>query len=1150
MSQTDQSLELPSLKNYRLSFKPNEPSLLGYFLSEIGKKQTDTFCILAPDLTSAKKIEKAYRLFKKPEEPELAFFPEWETLPYDNFSPRPASTSERFNLLYQLTQSQPMLLLTTLHNALTYIQPPEYLHANAFVLKTGQTIDPLEYTQNITKQGYRNVAEVHEPGTFVKRAGLIDIFPMSSKKPYRIDFFDDTIESIYSFDPKTQRTLKSIDNITLLPAHECPMDEKSQTIFRTQARERLGLAFREDPRYQQVSSGESFGGMTALLPLFFDTKATLLDYLPQGTHFILPTQHKAHIKDFEHYCKGRYVLTQEKQASLAPKDLWINAEALTKKINNLEKTNEDDEKTEHKAFHILFKEQAQALANPPKPKTEDVFLNVINWFKQQQKTKRLLICAGSFGRATILQDWLKLHEHPTQLFEHHLDFLTSKHNLGITVSQMGESIFFPKYALTVLSEHDYAPMKQTNEAAVEDEKHATITDLFDDLSHMAVGDPVVHQKHGVGRFGGLVTLEQHNKPIECVKITYKDNALLYLPIQQMGLLSSYSGKKEEAPLDMLGGKQWAKKTQKAKEAIEDLAADLLKLHAKRAQEPGFTFKLPEKAYVDFCLRFPYTETKDQQRTIDETLADMCSAKRMDRLVCGDVGFGKTEVAMRAAFLAALNQKQVAILVPTTLLAEQHLESFLARFHYLPVRIACLSRLRDKTEQAKTLSALASGHIDIVIGTHQLLQKTVQFKQLGLLIIDEEHRFGVKAKEQMKKIKASVDLLTLTATPIPRTLDMTLSGLKDLSLIASPPKTRQPIKTMVQPFNVDQIVEAIIRECHRGGQVYYVCNDIKKLDERKRMIQEKTNVSVDITHGQMPPAAIEKIMYQFHQQATQVLLTTTIIESGIDVPNANTIIVERADRFGIAQLHQLRGRVGRAHQQAYAYLFTPEWGRCTKEAKMRLEAISQHTELGAGFVLSTADLEIRGAGMLLGEKQAGHVQHIGYHLYLEWLKEAIKTLREGHGDGIKKAVSHVTIQTKIPALIPESYMPDVHQRMALYQKISRSTAEDELDNLKINWMDRFGDMPEQLNHLFKLAYIALKANEMGVECIQCNTSNVVFSFDEHHENLDQKKLIASIMDPTSQLALLGKDKIKMHTTNDPTTQLDALNAFLASYRKIN
>jgi transcription-repair coupling factor (superfamily II helicase) len=1129
-------------------------TLLAYevVFAQIKTTQQHPLCIIVSDLQSAKSLLAAHQLFSGPNSSSLILFPDWETLPYDDFSPRPESTSRRFELLYRLLQGEPLSIVVTLSNALRLLQPMDYLKQNAFILNQGQTLDPMICSTQLIEQGYRSVREVHEPGTFVKRAGLIDLFPMSSPNPYRIDFFDDTVDSIYTMHPESQRSLKKVDSITLLPAHECPVDEEGQTNFRQNGRDIFGLGFRDDLRYKQISRGEVVGGIESLLPLFFKKTATLLDYFPESTQIIIPSTPQKKIKTYFEQLHNRFIVAQKKHQLLPPEACYATPSPFLKRCALFANSKKNTATALSQRPFVTIKQQSYSIPKGLKKTEERHLAHVLDWLNRTPRLKRILVCLSSMGHATLLREWLEQHNTIKDKKCDHFDivpdfdaFISSQLTLGLVVNSLSNSIFLPDQGIAILSESDWTTQHIPDLQETEQSKLDVINEQLHQLKTLSVGEPIVHQKHGVGRFLGLVTLEEEQHATECVKIRYQDDAILYIPIQKMGLLSCYSGHPSQAPLDTLGSKRWQQKTQRAKEAIEDVAASLLALNAKREQTPGHQFKMPKEAYTEFSLAFPYVETVDQKRTIQEVIDDMCSTKRMDRLICGDVGFGKTEVAIRAAFIAVSNHKQVAILVPTTLLAEQHWESFITRFHDLPIQIDCFTRLHNTAQQDNTVKGISNGRVDIVIGTHKMLYKKLPFKDLGLLIIDEEHRFGVQAKEKIKALKPSVDLLTMTATPIPRTLDMTISGLKDLSLIASPPNTRRPVKTIIQPYNIDDIISAIERECHRGGQVYYVHNDIKTLHQRQIILSELLSVTVGIAHGQMPIKQMEKTMYLFHQQAIKVLCTTTIIESGINIPNANTIIIERADQFGLAQLHQLRGRVGRAHQQAYAYCLIPDH-RLNKEARMRLDAIACHTALGSGFAIATADLEVRGAGMLLGEKQTGHIEHIGYTLYLEWLQDAIRTLDQNNELTSLNNISQVDMQLGIPALIPESHMPDVHQRMVFYQKLSNSCTGDQIDALQIQWIDRFGEMPEPVKRLFEQANLAIKANLMRINSIKSTPAGLVLSFNADTLKVNTEQLILSLKEPNPVVELMGRNQIKLKSKKENNQQLDVLNDFFKQH----
>jgi len=1062
--------------------------------------------------------------------PDLSIhlLPDWETLPYDHFSPHPDLVSERLATLYQITQNACDVVIIPAGTALVRLPPQAFLAAHTFMLKKGQKLDLEALRLQCAEAGYHHVNQVMSPGEFSLRGGLIDLFPMGSALPYRLDLFDDEIETIRTFDVDTQRSLFPVGEIRLLPAREFPLDTKGITRFRQSFRE----IFEGDPSkcriYKDVSNGIAPGGIEWYLPMFFEQTATLFDYLPADAMLCLHGDLDAAAQSFWQETQGRHrMLDHDKERPiLNPKTLLVDAAdffVATHRFARLQ-LNADaptalpDLNIERRAEHPLHK---------------------LKTYLQDFKG-RVLIAAESLGRRETMTQLMAEHGLRPKPCDDWAAFLASDEPLMLVVAPLHNG-FVTANALAFITEAELYPTQVRQERRREKDRARSTEGMLKDLSELRENDPVVHEQHGVGRYRGLVNLDFGEGETEFLLLEYappgKDSPpdKLYVPVSQLFVISRYSGgPPESAPLHRLGSGQWDKAKKRALKQIRDTAAELLNLYAMRAARKGHAFTLGLHDYEAFAEGFPFEETPDQLAAIEAVINDMQSGRPMDRLVCGDVGFGKTEVALRAAFVAVMGGRQVAVLVPTTLLAEQHYNNFCDRFADWPIKIAEISRFRTAKEQKEALAGLAEGKIDIIIGTHRLIQKDVQFKNLGLVILDEEHRFGVRQKEQLKAMRAEVDVLTLTATPIPRTLSMAMEGLREFSVIATPPQKRLSIKTFVSSWSEGVICEAVMRELKRGGQVYFLHNEVDTIynmrDKLEKMLPE---ARIGIAHGQLRERELEHVMRDFYHQRFNILLCTTIIETGIDVPTANTIIMNKADRFGLAQLHQLRGRVGRSHHQAYAYLLTEPDIKITPQAEKRLDAIQLMEDLGAGFHLAMHDLEIRGAGELLGDSQSGEMQEIGFNLYSDMLTHAVKQLQAGKEPSLDAPLGVTTeINLHTPALLPDAYCPDVHERLVIYKRLANCTTDDQLETMQEELIDRFGMPPPQTEALLECHQLRIAAKTMGIVKIDASDAAIQLQFDLQAD-LDPMKLV-KILQTNRYARMNGPDKLRV-TVSKPDIQ---------------
>jgi transcription-repair coupling factor (superfamily II helicase) len=1055
----------------------------------------------------------------------VRLLPDWETLPYDHFSPHQDLVSERLATLWAALQGELDILLVPASTAVYRLAPPGFMAAYTFAFRKGERIDAEKFRTQVTLAGYAHVTQVVSPGEYSIRGGLIDLFPMGSAVPYRLDLFDDEIESIKTFDVDTQRTIYPVPEVRLLPAREFPLDDAGRTRFRQRFRE----AFEGDPArsgiYKDVSQGIASAGIEYYLPLFFEDTATVFDYLPADAVFVTLGDAADAIAAFWKDTRSRHTLLQGDAARplLPPEALFLTDEAFFAAA---------------KAYGRLALPAKNGL---PDGSTATLPEIAVDRRAEDPLTKLKGFLAGEPGRVLLLAESPGRRETlAAMLTEHGLRpaasadlaaFLAGDATLALGVGPLHTGFACPGIAFITETElYAGAPRRTRREAA----RKASFDNWLKDLTELKVGDPVVHESHGIGRYRGLIRMDLGTGEQEFLELHYANEAKLFVPVAQLHVISRYSGAEPEAaPLHTLGSGQWEKAKRKAAEQARDTAAELLALYAARAARQGHAFAFSENDYEAFADGFGFEETADQAAAIAAVIEDMRSGKPMDRLVCGDVGFGKTEVALRAAFCAVAGGKQVAVLCPTTLLCEQHFQTFVDRFADWPVRVAEISRFKTAKESAQALQALADGKIDIIIGTHKLIGKDVKFSRLGLVVIDEEHRFGVRQKETLKAMRAEVDVLTLTATPIPRTLAMSMEGLRDFSVIATAPQKRLAIKTFVTRLSDGIIREAVLRELKRGGQVYFLHNEVDTIENMRERLEELVpEARIVIGHGQMAERELERVMRDFTGQRANLLLCTTIIETGIDNPHANTILINRSEKFGLAQLHQLRGRVGRSHHQAYAYLLVQDEKAMTKQARQRLEAIQMSEELGSGFYLAMHDLEIRGAGEVLGDSQSGEMQEVGFNVFTDMLNRAVAALRQGKHLEVADLTKPLGIGTEInlrtPALLPDAYCPDVHERLTLYKRLSNCESASELDTLQEELIDRFGELPLQAQALLATHRLRLMVAPLCVQKLDATNDQITLQFSpEFNKNPPIEPIrIIHLIQNDRRYKLAGQDKISL------------------------
>lgn len=1047
----------------------------------------------------------------------IALLPDWETLPYDHFSPHGDLVSERLATLWQIRNGECDVVIAPVTTALTRLSPVSFLLGRTFWLKQKQRLDVDRLRADMVTAGYQHVSQVVAPGEFSLRGGLVDLFPMGSALPYRIDLFDDEIDSLKTFDPDTQRTLYPVPEIRLLPAREYPTDEDGVTAFRQHYREKMEGDPSKSRIYKDVSNNLWPAGIEYYLPLFFDSTATLFDYLGDNARLIVHGGVMAAAEEFWRDAHSRYQMAggNPERPVLPPVELFLRPDELMgalKPYSRLELHGDGN------ADYLPLPDLAvDRRADNPLTKLDDF---------TRRYGGRVLIAAESLGRRETLFHFLQEHGIKAKAVDDWHSFAHGKMALGLIHAPLFNGFELHPQQIAIVTEAElYQHIARSHGKR---RKSAANSDaMLRDLAEVKVGDPVVHEAHGIGRYMGLVSIDLGEGETEMMQLEYAEGATLYVPVAQLQLISRYAGHtSDNVQLHRLGSPAWDKAKKKAAEKARDTAAELLNLYAQRAAREGHSFTLNHHDYDAFAAGFGFEETPDQASAIEAVIHDMTSGRPMDRLVCGDVGFGKTEVALRAAFVAVMGGKQVAVLVPTTLLAEQHFQNFSDRFADWPVRIAELSRFKSAKEVKQAMEGLAAGSIDIVIGTHKLVQPDVSFKNLGLVIIDEEHRFGVRQKEQLKRLRANVDVLTLTATPIPRTLSMALEGLREFSAITTAPSRRLAVKTFVSPISNGVIREAMLREFKRGGQVFFLHNEVDTIENmREKLAELVPEARIGVAHGQLRERELEQVMRDFLQVRFNVLLCSTIIETGIDIPNANTILINRADKFGLAQLHQLRGRVGRSHHQAYAYLLTGEG--MTRDAQKRLEAIQASEELGAGFYLAMHDLEIRGAGEVLGEGQSGEMQEVGFSLFTEMLKQAVRDLKKGREPDLDAPLGVTTeINLHSPALLPDEYCPGVHERLVIYKRLATCDSEDEIDTIHEELIDRFGLPPQTVKTLIESHRLRLAAREMGIQKLDASEVAIQLTFVPNPP-IDPMKIIQLIQSKRNY-KLAGQDKLRVES----------------------
>ncbi len=1082
--------------------------------------------IVTADAADAQRLVEEITFFA----PDLrcGLFPDWETLPYDTFSPHQDLISERLATLWRISQGEADVVLVPATTALYRVAPPSFLAGYTFHFRVKQKLQEAKLKAQLTLAGYSHVTQVVSPGEYAVRGGLIDLFPMGSPVPYRVDLFDDEIDSIRTFDPDSQRSLYPVPEVRLLPGREFPMDDGARARFRTRWRELLEGDPTRSRIYKDMGNGVATAGIEYYLPLFFDETATVFDYLGPQASVVMHGDLEPVLQRFWQDTRDRHRLMQgdPERPVLPPQALFLEPED----------------------FYARANQHAQLALRPASPEPAQAALDVGLGLARlpeiavlrgaedplaplkahaARTTQRLLVLAESDGRRESLLDFLRASGVSPPAFDSLAEFQASDEKIGIATAPLAQGFAWVEGGIDFITETELFAAGVSVRRRRKQEQVSDVEALIKDLSELNVGDPVVHAQHGIGRYRGLVNMDMGQGSTEFLHLEYADKASLYVPVSQLHQISRYTGvSADEAPLHRLGSGQWEKARRKAAEQVRDTAAELLNIYARRAAREGHAFRYSPQDYEAFANDFGFDETADQNAAIHAVIQDMISPQPMDRLVCGDVGFGKTEVALRAAFVAVTGGRQVAFLAPTTLLAEQHYQTLVDRFSKWPVKIAEMSRFRSQKEITAAAKGIADGTIDIVVGTHKLLSESVKFKNLGLLIIDEEHRFGVRHKEAMKALRAEVDVLTLTATPIPRTLGMALEGLRDLSVIATAPQRRLAIKTFVRSEDNGVIREAVLRELKRGGQVYFLHNEVETIENRRQRLQELLpEARIAIAHGQMPERELERVMRDFVAQRHNVLLCSTIIETGIDVPTANTIVISRADKFGLAQLHQLRGRVGRSHHQAYAYLLVPDTEGLTKQAAQRLDAIQAMEELGSGFYLAMHDLEIRGAGEVLGENQSGNMLEVGFQLYNEMLSEAVKSLKAGKEPDLLSPLSVTTeINLHAPALLPDDYCGDVHLRLSFYKKLATAKSSDQIDGLLEEIVDRFGKLPAQAQTLIDVHRLRVLARPYGVVKVDAAPGVIQITF-RPNPPVDPMKII-ELVQKNRHIKLAGNEKLRI------------------------
>ncbi len=1076
--------------------------------------------IVTADATDAQRLLEEIAFFA----PDLrcALFPDWETLPYDTFSPHQDLISERLATLWRISQGDADVVVVPATTALYRVAPPSFLAGYTFHFRVKQKLEEAKLKAQLTLAGYSHVTQVVSPGEYAVRGGLIDLFPMGSQVPLRVDLFDDEIDSIRTFDPDSQRSLYPVPEVRLLPGREFPMDDDARARFRNRWRELLDGDPTKSRIYKDIGNGVATAGIEYYLPLFFEDTATVFDYIGEAATVVLHGDLEPAFQRFWQDTRDRYRLVQgdPERPALPPETLFLTAEQFYGRANEHAQLaiRGNEETSPYVELEVLPPMAVVRGADEPLAKFKDHLRNTLH---------RVLVLAESDGRRESLLDFLHASHLAPPAFDSLAEFKSSDEKLGIATAPLNTGFSWLEEGIDFVTETELFAAGPTTRRRKKQEQVSDVEALIKDLSELNVGDPVVHTQHGIGRYKGLVNMDLGQGSTEFLHLEYADNATLYVPVSGLHQISRYTGvSADEAPLHKLGSGQWEKARRKAAEQVRDTAAELLNIYARRAAREGHAFRFSAQDYETFANDFGFEETADQNAAIHAVIQDMISPQPMDRLVCGDVGFGKTEVALRAAFIAITGGKQVAFLAPTTLLAEQHYTTLVDRFSKWPIKVAEVSRFRSGKEVTATIKGLAEGSVDIVVGTHKLLSESTKFKNLGLLIIDEEHRFGVRHKEAMKAMRAEVDVLTLTATPIPRTLGMALEGLRDLSVIATAPQRRLAIKTFVRNEGNGVIREAVLRELKRGGQIYFLHNEVETIQNRRERLEALLpEARIAVAHGQMPERDLERVMRDFIAQRYNLLLCSTIIETGIDVPTANTIVISRADKFGLAQLHQLRGRVGRSHHQAYAYLMVPDTESLTKQASQRLDAIQQMEELGSGFYLAMHDLEIRGAGEVLGENQSGNMLEIGFQLYNEMLSEAVRSLKEGKEPDLLAPLSVTTdINLHAPALLPNDYCGDVHLRLSFYKRLATAKTTDQIDALLEEIVDRFGKLPPQAQTLIDVHRLRVLARPYGVVKVDAAPGVINITF-KPNPPIDSMRII-ELVQKNKHIKLAGNEKLRI------------------------
>jgi len=1123
-------LNPPAFEGGNLAWSGLYGSAAGLALVQAAKQASGPVLVLLANARRQQQLADEIHFYAGGSELQIIQFPDWECLPYDAFSPHQDVTSRRLSALARLPTQKQCIVLTTVSAAMHRLVPREYVQAYSLLLKQGDSIDVNEFRQQLIRNGYQSVSQVMEPGEFAVRGGIIDLFPMGQSVPFRLDLFGDELDTIRTFDPGSQRSGPALPQVELLPAREYPMNEQAINQFRQAFRARFSGDPQQTVIYRDVSQGINPAGIEYYLPLFFQKTESVFDYLPENTSWVLEPETDPGIHSFHQEVQDRYLQLSHdiERPILSPDEIFLSPDEF---LRNLDKYSRIELRplltdTGQQGLATIGSLVFEAQVPPALPvdhKSEQPYHALCNYLNMHPG--RVLVVSASPGRRETLRHLLNEHEMYPPDVANWQTFLQGDEKMGLAIADLEKGLELDSPRISVICEtqlYGERASQRRHRSALSRTPEAIIRSL----AELRIGDPVVHEEYGVGRYLGLQTLDVGDGQTEFLTLEYAGGDKLYIPVFALHFISRYTGTSpENAPLHRLGGDAWEKAKSRARQKAHDAAVEILELQALRAARKGHAFPLHDEHYVAFADAFPFEETPDQERAITEVIGDMESSKPMDRLVCGDVGFGKTEVALRAAFMAIHGNKQVAVLVPTTLLAQQHYQNFADRFADSPVNVKLLSRFQSKAEQTAILEELDSGKLDIVIGTHRLLQEDIRFSNLGLVIIDEEHRFGVRQKERLKKLRAEVDILTLTATPIPRTLNLALSGMRDISIIATPPEERLAVKTFVLEWNSGLIREAILREIRRGGQVFYLHNEVRTMEKAVSQLHDLVpEAEIRMAHGQMAERDLEHIMLDFYHQRFNVLVCSTIIESGIDIPTANTIVIERADKFGLAQLHQLRGRVGRSHHRAYAYLLTPPKRSMTNDARKRLEAIGSLDELGAGFVLASHDLEIRGAGELLGESQSGEIDEVGFTLYAELLNRAIESIKQGKDITVEKTAG-AEVNVHAPALLPEDYLPDVHMRLILYKRIANAATGEELNDLKEEMIDRFGLLPDAAKLLFDVTEIKIDASRLGIKKIDAGPKGARIDFVAQ-PNIEPTALIQLMQSQPKRYRLDGPSRLRI------------------------